>query len=667
VASIAEEIAVLRGTRPATMRGLFKVPSFNRLWRAMLVSSLGDWVGFVAVTDLARRLGGARAGYAITGVMLARLLPSVVFGPFAGVLVDRFDRKKLMVIADIARGAGYAAMPLFGTLWGIYILSFGLECMSLLWTPARDASIPNLVSRRQLSNANSIALVTSYGTLPLGGLVFTALAGISLGMSGAVPYFGDSPEALALWLNGLTFAFSAWMVWGLDLRDRRAGKLRAGQAWADLVEGIRFLREHPFQRAMTLGIVLAFVGVGSVIAIGPIFAGNTLAAGTTGWGILVSSVGIGLGVGMFSLGLLEKVVEKETLFPLAMVGTAGTLVVLAAMPNIALAALMTAIMGAGTGVTWVTGYTMLQENISDEFRGRTFATLTVLVRLGILASLAGFPALADALGNHELIVFGARVDLSGTRIALWGGAGVALAAGIFARRGLRRSRRSRPQPLTLRPDPRRGDRPGIFIVFEGVEGAGKGTQITKAREHLESLGYEVLVTREPGGTELGEDLREKLLDRGHTLDARAEALLFAAGRAQHVVSVIRPALEKGKVVLCDRYVDSSVAYQGHGRGLGEHDVLALSAWATQGLFPDLVVLLNLDPEMGLARAEGDPDRFESESEEFHVRVADAFLHIADEHPERFVVLEAEGSPDEVHARVRLALDRFLKRSEEDDR
>lgn len=665
MASIAEEIAALRGTKPATMGGLFKIPSYNRLWRAMLVSSLGDWIGFVAVTDLARRLGGARAGYAITGVMLARLLPSVVFGPLAGVFVDRFDRKKLMVIADISRGVGYATMPLLGSLWGIYVLSFGLECMSLLWTPARDASIPNLVSRRQLTNANSIALVTSYGTLPLGGIVFTALAGISLGLAGAVPYLGESPEALALWLNGLTFAFSAWMIWGLDLRDRRPiGKLRAGQAWADLVEGIRFLRDHPFQRAMTSGIVLAFVGVGSVIAIGPLFAGNTLGAGTTGWGILVTSVGVGLALGMVSLGWIGKVVEKETLFPLAMVGTAGLLVVLAAMPNIALAALVTAVLGAGTGVTWVTGYTMLQENISDEFRGRTFATLTVLVRVGILASLAGFPALADAVGNHRLGLFGVSIELAGTRIALWGGAGIALAAGLFARRGLRRSRRSRPQPLALRPDLRRGDRPGIFIVFEGVEGSGKGTQVTRAREYLESIGFEVLVTREPGGTELGERLRQTLLDRDQTLDARAEALLFAAGRAQHVVSVIRPALEKGKVVLCDRYVDSSLAYQGHGRGLGEHDVLSLSAWATQGLFPDLVILLNLDPETGLARAEGEPDRFESESEDFHMKVADAFLHIADEHPERFVVVDGGGSTDEVHERVRQALDRFLKRSED---
>lgn len=662
MAGYTEEIAALRGTKPATVGGLFRIQSFNRLWRAMLVSSLGDWVGFVAVTALVARLGGARAGYAVAGVMVARLLPLVVLGPVAGVLVDRFDRRKLMMVADVARGVGYASLPFFGSIGLIWVMSFVIESFSIIWTPAKDASIPNLVPRRQLTNANSVALVTTYGTLPLGGIVFTALAGVSVVIGDAVPYLDAHREALALWLDGATFAFSAYMVSKIDLpeRERGRGGLQAEQAWRDLTEGIRFLREHAFQRAMTVGIVLAFVGVGSVIAIGPIFAGRTLDAGSTGWGILVSSVGIGLGIGMLSLGWLTKVVEKHTLFPLAMVGSAGVLVVLAVMPSIALAAALTVVMGVGTGVAWVTGYTMLHEEIADEYRGRTFATLTVLVRLGILASLAGFPALAQAVGDYSISVGETTLDLSGTRIALWAGAGMAFAGGFVARRGLRRSRRSRPRALELRPDLRRGERPGTFIVFEGVEGSGKGTQVRLAREFLESKGFEVVVTREPGGTELGERLRETLLEPGKVLDARAEALLFAAGRAQHAVSVIRPALEKGKVVICDRYIDSSLAYQGVGRGLGEHDVLTLSAWATQGLFPDLVILLDIDPEKGLARTGGSPDRFESEAEEFHVKVSDAYLRIADEHPERFVVVEADADPETIHRRVRGALARFMK-------
>lgn len=664
MASYADEIAALRGTRPATLAGLFKNRSFFRLWRAMLVSSLGDWTGFVAITALVTRLGGARAGYAITGVMLARLLPSLVFGPFAGVFVDRFDRQKLMVFADIGRGTGYAAMAFVGELWLIYVLSFSVECLSLVWVPSRDASIPNIVSRRQLSNANSMGLFTSYGTLPLGGIVFTALAGLADGIGGFIDYFEESPESLALLLNSVTFAFSAYMIWGLELpeRSRRGnGGLRPAQAWEDLRDGIRFLRDHAFQRAMTIGVVLAFTGVGSVIALGPIFAQNTLGAGQAGWGILVTSVGLGLAAGMISVGFLERVIEKETVFPLAMIAAAGLLVVLAMMPNIALAAMLTAVMGSVAGLAWVAGYTLLHENVGDEFRGRTFATLAILSRFGLLASLAGFPALAQALGDHSIAIGDAEIDLAGTRLALWFGAAVVLAGGVSARQGLRRGRRSRPQPLQLRPDLRRSERKGVFIVFEGVEGSGKGTQVELAKEFLEGEGHDVLVTREPGGTPLGEGLREVLLG-DQPLDARAEALLFAAGRAQHAVAVIRPALERGQLVICDRYVDSSLAYQGVGRGLGEQDVLSLSAWATQGLFPDLVILLNIDPEEGLERSGGE-DRFETEGEEFHEQVADAYLRIADEHPERFVVVDALGTPEEVHERVREAIKRFLRGQE----
>jgi dTMP kinase len=211
------------------------------------------------------------------------------------------------------------------------------------------------------------------------------------------------------------------------------------------------------------------------------------------------------------------------------------------------------------------------------------------------------------------------------------------------------------------PFRRRPPRPGgLFIAFEGVEGSGKGTQIRLAQSYVESLGRDVIVTREPGGTELGERLRDALLDPATgTLTPRAEALLFAAGRAQHVVSVIRPALDEGKVVLCDRFIDSSLAYQGAGRGLGDPDLLSLNAWATEGLFPDLVVLLHLEPEEGLARASeagrSEADRIESEELAFHAKVSDAYLRLADEHPDTFVVIDGSGTPVEVHIRVKAAL------------
>src|SRR6266545_1914749 len=662
---MADEVAALRGTKPATLKDLLRHPAFSRLMAAMTVSSLGDWVGFVAVASLVVRLGGssAKASYAVAGVMLARMLPSIVFGPFAGVIVDRVNRKHLMIGADIARGAMYASMPFLGKLWAIYVVSFFIESLALLWVPAKDSSVPNLVPRRQIMNANTVAMATTYGTLPLGGIIFTLVAGLAAAIGQKVPYFAHNKEFLALWLDALTFGFSAYMVSRLPIdamRPTSRQRFRLSRAGEDIRDGIRFLRGHSLARAMTVGIVVAFAGVGSVMAIGPVFAQQTVHAGAPGWGFLVTALGVGMGIGMASVPQVSKFVERDLLFPITMMGAAIMLAVVAAMPNIALAAFMTVLMGIFAGATWVNGYALLQENVADEYRGRTFGALTVMSRLGLFASLAGFPTLAGLIGNHAWHLGHFRIDLSGTRLALWIGAGVAVLGALATRRGLKRNRLTKPVGLSLMPRLKKGPRKGVLVAFEGVEGAGKGTQIRLAREYLEAEGWQVLVTREPGGTEVGERLRELLLDpRIGQVEPRTEALMFAASRSQHVATVIRPALEEGKVVLCDRYVDSSLAYQGVARGLGEQDVLTLNVWATQGLFPDLVILLHIEPELGLNRA-GTADRIESEGASFMAKVADAYLRIAEEHPERFVTVNADRPPDVVHEDVRDALRRLLR-------
>jgi dTMP kinase len=379
----------------------------------------------------------------------------------------------------------------------------------------------------------------------------------------------------------------------------------------------------------------------------------------------VTSFGIGMGIGMASSNKVVEFVEREFVFVWSIIAAAAMLFVLALIPGIELAAVMTVVLGAFCGSAWVSGYVLLQENVTDEFRGRTFGSLTVLSRLGLFLSLTVFPIIASAIGEHDVTISDRRIDLSGTRAALaLAGLGAVL-AGAFTRRGLRRFRVTRPQPLGLVPKLKRAPAAGLFVAFEGVEGAGKGTQIRLAQEWLEEQGADVLVTREPGGTEVGEQLRKVLLghETGH-LEPKTEALLFAASRAQLVMTVIRPALAEGKVVIADRYIDSSVAYQGWARGLGEQDVLTLNVWATQGLFPDLVILLHLEPEAGLLRSLDEPDRIEMEGGDFHAKVADAYLRIAEEHPERFVVVEADGPPEQVHDKVVEALKHVVKEREE---
>ena len=663
MASIADEVAALRGTKSATLKDLLTNHGFSRLLAAMTVSSLGDWVGFVAVTSLVQSLSGiSTKGLAIGGVMTARMLPAILFGPFAGAFVDRFDRKKIMIAADIARGALYATMAFVHRLGVIFLLSFVIECFSLLWTPARDASLPNLVPRRQLANANSIGLVSTYATLPLGGAVFAVLALISTALGFA------RPETLALLLDGATFAFSALMVSGVPLKahtSRGPERFDLSRIWRDVLDGLRFLREDSIASAMTAGIVIAFAAVGAVLALGPIFVNSTLHAKAAGWGVVVVAFGIGMAIGMAGSNQVTRFIERGLVFTRSLLSAAVALFLLAAMPTFSLATVVTVWLGLFCGLAWVSGYTLLQENVEDEYRGRTFASLTVLSRLGLFASLTFFPILSSAYDAAFPPEPGSNFALSGTRVALWAAGVLVLIAGLNTRRLLGRFRLSRPQPLALVPKLKRPPATGLFIAFEGVEGAGKGTQIRLAEEHIRSLGLDVLVTREPGGTQLGEQIRQVLLDpKTGKLDARAEALLFAASRAQTVTSIIRPALADGKIVLSDRYVDSSLAYQGWARGLGEQDVLTLNVWATQGLFPDLVILLHVEPELGLLRSTEAPDRMELEGQDFHAKVSDAYLKIAEEHPERFVVVEADKPQAEVFIGVKDALERVLKDRED---
>lgn len=204
---------------------------------------------------------------------------------------------------------------------------------------------------------------------------------------------------------------------------------------------------------------------------------------------------------------------------------------------------------------------------------------------------------------------------------------------------------------------------GVFITFEGGDGSGKSTQIQRVRDWFESLGLPVVVTREPGGTELGTEIRRLVQNGPEDVDPRSEALLYAADRAYHVATVIRPALARGQIVLADRYIDSSLAYQGAARSLGVDEIRSLSVWATRGLNPDLTFLLDLPPEVGARRREDAPDRLERESMDFHERVRHEYLRLADAEPERIVVIDAVGTPDEVFSEIRGVLEERYPRAE----
>ena len=201
---------------------------------------------------------------------------------------------------------------------------------------------------------------------------------------------------------------------------------------------------------------------------------------------------------------------------------------------------------------------------------------------------------------------------------------------------------------------------GLFIAFEGGEGAGKSTQVTRLAGSLTSNGHEVRTTFEPGDTSVGRQLRAILL--GHdtgALDPHTEALLYAADRAEHVATVVRPALEQGAVCITDRYIDSSLAYQGAGRILDPSDIEQVSTWATGGLWPDLTVVLDIDPAIGLTRFSAPADRLEAEPLAFHQRVRDEFLRLSARAPERYLVLDAAEAVEKIAAQVLAAVEARL--------
>lgn len=202
---------------------------------------------------------------------------------------------------------------------------------------------------------------------------------------------------------------------------------------------------------------------------------------------------------------------------------------------------------------------------------------------------------------------------------------------------------------------------GLFITFEGGDGSGKSTQVALLTEWLNEEGLEVEHSREPGGTDLGTELRNIVLHRKGHIAPRAEALLYAADRAHNIATRVRPALERGAIVIQDRYLDSSVAYQGAGRVLDAHEVRELSLWATEGLLPDLTVLLDLDPASGKQRLTGKVyDRLEAEKSDFHERVRGGYLELAAAEPERFLVIDAARPVEDIGRDIRQRVRQLLQ-------
>lgn len=638
----------------AAFKALLANSGFRNLWYAGLSSSLGDWVGFFAIVALTESiLGQTRAAaFAVGGVMVARVVPTLLLGPVAGVFADRWDRRSLMIVTDLVRAGVMILLPFSEDVLALFLATLAVETMTTLFIPAKDAVIPQLVPNRMLVQANQLNLAAGYGTLPISAALFAGLAGIA-GLID-VPFFQDKPAAIAIWFNAATFIASAVFVARLPdltpLRRDRVQDVDAPGAWQELKDGIAFIMAHDLVRSLVVGVMFAAAAAGVVVVIGNQFA-TLLGAGETGYGILGTLVGVGIFLGVAVSGPLTRRVGKPAVFGPS-VGAAGVGLLAAALsPSLMVAALPALVMGMGAGQAFLVGYTLIQERTSDDLRGRTFAAFNTGVRAALFAALVGGPVLLGALGTEPS---GVGYRIGGIRITMVLAGLMAVAGGVFATWAIRRTDTA-ADVLALAGASSRASTitPGLFVSFEGGEGAGKSTQIRLLRAAIERAGHDAVVTREPGGTTIGERVRQILLDpAADAMSDRTEALLYAASRAQHVDEVIRPALEKGAVVLCDRFVDSSVVYQGVARGLGDEQIAELNRWGTGEVAPDLVVVLDIDANEGLRRAGSTPDRLESEGVDFHRRVNRAFVQRARLEPDRYVVVDAAGAVEDIHGRIR---------------
>lgn len=670
--------ALSGGVSLADYGELFRNRDFRNLSLATVTSALGDWIGVLAILALTVEIMGPTraAPFALGAVMSARVVPAMLLGPVAGVFVDRWNRKRVLIAADIGRGLVMALIPFTDELLTLLLATLLIELLSALFAPAKDAIFPRLVRRDQLVGANQVNLVVTYGTLPLGGVLYAALVSFAVSVAPEGSFLADRPIAVPIWFNALSFWVSAPLLarlgHGAPIRTPTAGLEEPG-AWTQLKEGFAFIASHPIIRALIVGVMIAFVAAGTVISLGELFA-RILNAGPEAFGTLVAAVGAGLLGGLLASGPLTGRFAKERLFAPG-VGTAGVALIAAAMmPRLDLVLAIGAVMGLGAGVAFIVGYTILQERTIDSLRGRTFAAFHTGVRVAILGATVAAPLLVGIIGIEAPIREPQAgpggfypYQIGGVRLTL-ALAGVLATVGAFAAgRWLQRSLAD-VEGLGLGPAPGGvRKRHGLLIVFEGGDGAGKSTQIRLLRRAIERAGHDTLITREPGGTRLGESVRDLVLDPGgHDMSDRTEALLYAAARAQHVDEVIAPALEKGTVVLSDRYLDSSVVYQGVARGLGREQVADLNHWATAGVRPDLVVLLDVDPSVGLGRLAGSADRLESAGLEFHRTVNSAFRRLADLDPERYLVLDADEPVEVLHARIRDVVLALIHRVSEQD-
>jgi dTMP kinase len=458
---VTESIRAIRDQdleRPGFHVRIFGSQEFFRLWLSQLLASFGDWLGFLAIVILAARVGAANAAGSVGVVMAARIIPGFFFAAGAGVLIDRMDRKQVMVVTNVARAAVVCSLPFVDSVLGLVFASLVIEVCTLFFSPAKEATVPNLVPPEHLATANSLGLAAAYGTFPMASLVFTVLASVAEQLSkiDALDFLEFNQETVAFYVGAACYVGTAIMIASLPIpRDHlhRSDDRRVdlGQVFGEIKEGWSLVFINPVVRAVNVGLSVALIGGGMLVPLGPVFSADVLGEGTTGFGVFITALGLGVALGVIGVSVLQRRLRKARVFAGSVVVAGICLLVGASMSTLLLSALWVAVLGVCAGSVYVLGFTLLHENVEDELRGRVFSSLYTLVRLCILIAFAVGPFLAELLDKISESAFDRQIDLGveiaipGVRLTLWLAGLIMLIAGVLAALSLRSGAEQRAQ------------------------------------------------------------------------------------------------------------------------------------------------------------------------------------------------------------------------------
>ncbi|WP_411076270.1 dTMP kinase [Streptomyces sp. cmx-4-7] len=712
------DAALVADSRERAVRALLRHQPLRRLWSAHLLGSTGDalallvlvLLGFqAAVTEDALGGGYRGAAFAVAAVVGARLLASVLFGAvLLGPLIaltgpgGALDRRWTMIGADGVRIALLVIAPLWidwtpgSALWYLLGTVFVTGAAERLWTISREGAAPALLPAPPLEGAavrplpdhlgalRRLSQRTGFLAVPAAAVVLLVVTLIGELLGVGFDWFSLHRAALGSYVAAGLFAASVTVLYAMALPGGETPRPRSpleGLRRPSATKGGVSEKGGASPKGADAGrgrtgilplLVLACATVAGAVAAAASVAvlhADDLGGGPVTYALLVLALSGATAVGIRTAGSVLPVLSRRRLLALAITVTGVALIAAGLVPDTATVLFLAVLAGYAAGVAANTGHVLIDQETEEPRRARTTDHLQASARFAMGIGALAAPLLAAAIGPHRIG--------SGSSVLAHGGAAFTLAligalllpvaalvlakaddrAGVPLRRDLRDALRG--------SDPAQAPSPtGFFIALEGGDGAGKSTQVQALADWIRAKGHEVVVTREPGATPIGKRLRSILLDVSSAgLSNRAEALLYAADRAEHVDSLVRPALERGAIVLSDRYIDSSVAYQGAGRDLSPTEIARISRWATDGLVPHLTVVLDVSPETARERFTEAPDRLESEPPEFHARVRAGFLALAAADPSRYLVVDAGREPEAVTTVVRHRLDRMLPLSE----